>query len=40
MDAELKQAGESGLTFVSADNNLCDAAILEGLITENPNNYP
>jgi len=40
MDAELKQAGEAGLTFVSADNNLCDAARLEGLITENPNNYP
>ena len=40
MDAELKQVGEVGLTFASADNNLCNAARLEGLITENPNNHP
>lgn len=28
------------LIFVSADDKLCQAAKVEGLITENPNNYP
>jgi predicted nucleic acid-binding protein len=28
------------LTFVSADNKLCQAATAEGLLIENPNNYP
>lgn len=32
--------GASGLIFVSSDNDLNDAALAEGLIVENPNNYP
>jgi len=30
----------SPLTFVSADDKLCQSAIVEGLATENPNNHP
>ncbi|WP_341738031.1 hypothetical protein [Microcoleus sp. CAWBG640] len=30
----------SDVTFVSADNELNAAAAREGLIVENPNNYP
>jgi predicted nucleic acid-binding protein len=30
----------SALTFVCADNRLCNAAAGEGLVVENPNNYP
>lgn len=40
MDADLKRIGKPGLTFVSADNILCEAAQAEGLLIENPNNYP
>ena len=32
--------GASPLIFVSADKDLNDAAIIEGLTVENPNNYP
>jgi len=32
--------GLPALTFVCADNRLCNAANSEGLIVENPNNYP
>jgi len=32
--------GLPALTFVCADNRLCNAADSEGLIVENPNNYP
>jgi len=32
--------GLPALTFVCADNRLCNAANGEGLIVENPNNYP
>ena len=32
--------GASPLVFVSADKDLNDAAIIEGLTVENPNNYP
>jgi uncharacterized protein len=32
--------GLAGINFVSADNNLNTAASGEGLIIENPNNYP
>jgi len=32
--------GLTGVNFVSADNNLNTAASGEGLIIENPNNYP
>jgi hypothetical protein len=35
-----RQVSRPGLTFVSADNVLCEAAESEGLFTENPNNYP
>ncbi|MCP4359433.1 MAG: type II toxin-antitoxin system VapC family toxin [Chloroflexi bacterium] len=30
----------SPLTFVSADAKLCQAALAEGLLTENPNDHP
>ena len=33
-------SGLNGVNFVSADNNLNTAASGEGLIIENPNNYP
>ena len=33
-------AGETGLVFLSADDRLNGAAVLEGLGTDNPNNYP
>jgi len=39
-DTRLKQAGLQALTFVSADNRLCTAAIAEGILTENPNSHP
>ena len=39
MDADLKRVRKSGLTFVSADNILCEAAQAEGLLMENPNNH-
>lgn len=32
--------GLTRINFVSADNNLNTAASAEGLIIENPNNYP
>jgi predicted nucleic acid-binding protein len=32
--------GASALIFVSADNDLNNAATAEGLTVENPNNYP
>jgi predicted nucleic acid-binding protein len=32
--------GIPALTFVCADNRLCNAATSEGLTVENPNNYP
>ncbi|NCO92874.1 MAG: VapC toxin family PIN domain ribonuclease [Armatimonadetes bacterium CG_4_10_14_3_um_filter_66_18] len=34
------RAGLPPLTFVSADERLCECARAEGLSTENPNNYP
>ena len=37
---ELKKMGASGLIFVSADNDLNNAAQNEGLAVENPHNYP
>lgn len=40
MDADLKRTRKPGLTFVSADNILCEAAQAEGLLMENPNNHP
>jgi hypothetical protein len=40
IEAEIKAVGASGLIFVSADNDLNTAAQTEGLIVENPNNYP
>jgi predicted nucleic acid-binding protein len=36
----LARRGITDLTFVSADIDLCQAAAAEGLLTENPNNYP
>ncbi len=30
----------SAITFISADNNLNNAAVAENLLTDNPNNYP
>jgi len=32
--------GLTTITFVSADNDLLNAALAEGLLIENPNNYP
>ncbi|MBM3237364.1 type II toxin-antitoxin system VapC family toxin [Candidatus Poribacteria bacterium] len=37
IDADIKRAKKPGLTFVSADNILCEAAQVEKLLTENPN---
>jgi predicted nucleic acid-binding protein len=34
------EAGLPPVTFVSADHALCKSAITQGLIAENPNNYP
>lgn len=36
----LIQAGASPLTFLSADKNLLAAAAAEGLVVDNPENYP
>jgi predicted nucleic acid-binding protein len=35
-----QQAGLSPVTFISADNALNNAANIEGLIVDNPNNHP
>jgi len=35
-----QNAGASSLTFISADNNLNNAAVSEGLTVDNPNNHP
>ena len=35
-----QNAGASSLTFISADNNLNNAASSEGLTVDNPNNHP
>ncbi len=40
IEMERKSLGASSLIFVSADNELNDAAKAEGLAIENPNNYP
>lgn len=40
IEKELKTFGAPGLIFVSADNDLNNAAQAEGLAVENPNNYP
>jgi uncharacterized protein len=40
VEADITAVGASGLIFVSADNKLNLAAQAEGLIVENPNNYP
>lgn len=40
IEIERKSLGASPLIFVSADNELNDAAKFEGLAIENPNNYP
>jgi uncharacterized protein len=39
-EKELSQLNLSPLIFVSADNELNNAAKIEGLTVENPNNYP
>ncbi|MGI8668725.1 MAG: type II toxin-antitoxin system VapC family toxin, partial [Aridibacter sp.] len=39
IETERKSLGASHLIFVSADNELNDAAKTEGLATENPSNY-
>jgi uncharacterized protein len=39
-EGELSQLGMSPIIFVSADNELNNAALSEGLNVENPNNYP
>jgi len=36
----LVEAGEKGLTFLSADACLNDAAAAEGLAVDNPNDHP
>jgi len=40
IESERKIVGASSLIFVSADNDLNNAAQAEGLSVENPNNYP
>jgi hypothetical protein len=40
LNAPLLENGLPPLTFVSADNDLLAAAAVEGLPTDNPNNYP
>ena len=40
IEKELKAVGAPSLIFVSADNDLNNAAQSEGLNVENPNNYP
>jgi predicted nucleic acid-binding protein len=40
LSQEQTGTGLPPIIFVSADNVLCQSAISEGLITENPNNYP
>jgi predicted nucleic acid-binding protein len=39
-DRVRQNAGASPLTFISADNNLNNAATSEGLTVDNPNNHP
>ena len=40
LDARLRQSGITSVTFVSADSDLNRAAEAEGLIVQNPNDYP
>lgn len=40
IEQKRKSASLSSIIFVSADNDLNNAAIAEGLQVENPNNYP
>jgi hypothetical protein len=40
LEDDLKRSGLPGITFVCADNNLCNAAKTEGLTTDNPNDHP
>jgi hypothetical protein len=37
---QLIQGGLSGLSFISSDSRLLAIALVEGLITDDPNNYP
>jgi predicted nucleic acid-binding protein len=37
---QISQAGFAAITFVSADRQLCQAAIIEGLYTINPDDLP
>ena len=37
LQRKITQAGFAPITFVSADRQLCQASIAEGLLTENPN---
>ena len=39
LDTVLKQSEQPVLTFISADNALCNAARTEGLAIDNPNNH-
>jgi len=39
LENDLKRSGLPGITFVCADRNLCNAARVESLTTENPNDY-
>lgn len=39
VEQALQQQGLPALTFLSADDRLNDAAIAEGLVVDNPNNY-
>lgn len=40
VNAKRLAIGASAVTFISADNNLNNAATVEGLLIDNPNNYP
>ena len=40
VDSKRISIGASAITFISADNNLNNAATAEGLLIDNPNNYP
>lgn len=39
-DQQIRQAGQGPITFLVADNNLLLAGVVEGLLVDNPENYP
>lgn len=39
-DHQMRQIGQGPITFLVADNNLLQAGVAEGLLVDNPENYP